>query len=121
MIWSISKQPDIKFYLSEEELDIKDSNFEISWLVFDHIRSTTIKVVLIFWNNTSPYLETWETYEETWSKVYIPKSEIELLKKFGRTSARFDWRMSKYYILLQDHLQSEDLFWFEYLKNLLSK
>ena len=121
MIGSISKQPDIKLYLSEEELDKKGTNFEINWIVFDHIRSTTRKVVLIFWNNTSPFLEPWKTYEETWSKVYIPKSEIELLKRDGRTSARFDWRMSKYYILLQDRLQSEDLFWFEYLQDLLSE
>jgi len=30
MIGSISKQPDIKLYLSEEELDKKGTNFEIN-------------------------------------------------------------------------------------------
>ena len=121
MIWSISKQPDIKLYVSQDEICTKEWTLEIKWVVFDHIKSTTRKVTLLFWDHTSPFLEQWKTYDELWDTIHIPMSELVILEQNGRASARFDGRMSKYYILVQDRLQSEDLFWYECVQDLLSK
>jgi hypothetical protein len=120
MIWSISQQPDIKLYLTEDEIKKDERVLEISWVVFDYIKSVTRRVVVVFWDMNSPSLEQWKEYDELWDKIYIPKTELSTLEQEGRVSARFDGRMIKYYLLLKERLTSEDLFWYEYLEEKLS-
>ena len=101
MIWSISKQPDYKVFLSEEELK-KLKQSELSWTFFDNNNWKLVDIILK--NDTN--LKDWATRDGFLNLVISDQVFDELSKSWFVWWLRLNWNTVKITIVVKERLKN---------------
>lgn len=101
MIWSISKQPDYKVFLSEEELK-KLKQSELSWTFFDNNNWKLVDIILK--NDTN--LKDWATRDWFLNLVISDQVFDELSKSWFVWWLRLNWNTVKITIVVKERLKN---------------
>lgn len=101
MIWSISKQPDYKLFIWEEDLKELKNQSQISWKIFNH--STREVIDLILRKDLS--LNDWVTRE--WIQTVLVSDKIiqELWENWFIWWLRLNWNTVKITFVVKERLK----------------
>ena len=128
MIWSINHQPDLKLYISENELIDLETEWFLSWKVWNHVNASISEVLLCF----DKWINEW-TFTLQWNILFpIIGRNInnELKINWWFWWERFQWSSRKISIINFTRLQamtllnidSDTIMWFEWgLESLIQK